>query len=714
MVATMILFIIAAVVASNSDNPGLPEVYSTSHHMHAGRKLIDAFVPSAPALEPAAPDTVVCGPSSATASQSCGLHWCEAPKEGADACSGVSCPTTKNATPEPPSTHESCTCQYTTPADCDRVCQIKWANPSTLLNGCDYINLTSTIMGTSFFQANDSARLLSLNGVLQASFPSVNTTMSILGSQGKVRSSLVLEHWESGLTSVEPVVEMPAAFIKTSAINAKSVTSNTCQVPLTCYCGKRMCSDPAGQKLIQIQKMTVPKAAVTGRRLSQTVQPIPSVKEVVIVYGITSGKDDFFEGVGKGTWSFDKTFEPVSPWAQRAMLKMCTNIPADFGVLESHCWVEQFRTWMLSQGQRFPTQRFSDFQAHLRRFLTAQPSTPITAMWMDANGDMRATAFAFMVPPKLKASSEEQLKERTKWVAYVRAENEEAAASASGAWATSSSWANAEAQYEAMTNAWEVAFLSIAICILACILYTWDGVFVTIVFVTTTIALIFMSFFMFCIFQWAIGPWEVILLVAFLMYTIEPALRIGRGTIWGEWFSMETKLAGNAVTPLEGLQNPRLPHAASGISITDVSGEESAIIAPSLPVGEEGPGDDFQNPDAPAAEGSSNNSPVDNRDEAAARSRFEGRMHMFVLNVSNATFGSALKLVLCGMLILPCEFRLFTRLGAVSIMVPILALPCTFILVPTALVLIPIREQPDLVSMWDWFWGRINASREYS
>lgn len=681
-VAALLCFGIATVVVVLSDNAGLPEVYANGHHMQAGRSRINSFAPTAPALQPAPQQTEVCEPRDGSGTGNCGLHWCEAPaveevpvvEENATASVG------------PAVTDVSCNCHRTAPVN------------------CDYVNLSFMIMGTAFSKANDSVRMNSLNGFLQASFASSN--ISILGSTGKARSSLVLEHWESGATSLEPVTEMPVAFIQTRPASG-SFLNNTCLTPVDCFCGPRSCDASPGVYPVKFDTpMIVPAATATGRRLEQNAEEIAAVKEVIIVFGLVAPeKHDFLSGASK--WEFDDTFEPVSPWAQRAMLKMCTNIPESFGVVESHCWIQEFRTWLSSQGEKFPIERFGDFQAKLRRFLTEQPNTPVTAMWLDAAGDMRATAFAFKVPPKPKASSEEQLKDRDAWLAYIVRENEMSATAASQAWATSTYWTEAEAQHEALSNAWQVAGTAIAICIAACILYTWDGAFVATVCVICFFVVSFVGFVVFCIFQWAIGPWEIILLIAFLMYTIEPALRIGRGTVWGEWFEFETKMSGNAVAPLGALQN----RTAVGIAIQDEQGNTSALAVPSslaappLAVEDE----NLQNLDAPGAEGSSNGSPAGGRDEAEARSRFEGRMHQFVLNASNATFGSAVKLVLCGFLILPCEFRLFSRLGAVSIMVPLVALPCIFILVPTAFVLLPIREQPDLVTAWQMFWAKYNA-----
>merc|ERR1719443_2574390 len=109
--------------------------------------------------------------------------------------------------------------------------------------------MTSTMMGKSFHTANDSARLNSFDSMLKAEFPTANIT--IQGSTGKARSSLVLEHWESGVTSVEPVVEMPAVFMQLRATNLSSISSNTCTVALTCYCGDRVCTASGGAFLTQ-------------------------------------------------------------------------------------------------------------------------------------------------------------------------------------------------------------------------------------------------------------------------------------------------------------------------------------------------------------------------------------------------------------------------------------------------------------------------------
>jgi hypothetical protein len=497
-----------------------------------------------------------------------------------------------------------------------------------------------------------------------------------------------MEHWESGATDVEPMVEMPVAFIRMKATNSTPGRSNTCAFAQTCYCGARICvagkgfvTEPSKIVLPAPTTTTLPKA----RLLSERTTPAPSSKEVIVVFGLTAPTGD---GLLEGdtSWSRDATFEPVSPWAQRSMLKICTNVPSGFNVLQSNCWIQGFRTWMISQGQKFPTQRFGDFQAHLRRFLKEANSPPVTAMWLDAKGDMFATAFAFKVPPNLQASAADILASRDKWLAYVKAENEDSATSASKAWATSSFWVEAEAQHEAYSNAWELAGIAISICVLACLIYTWDFAVTGIIILVSTVSMTVLAWFMFAWFQWAIGPWEVVLLVAYMMYTVEPALRVGRGAIWGDFLHQETRIAGNAVKAIVRLQLLALHSAPAVLALTDDSQTDRGVASA-----------------APASETSSVDSPPHQREEVAEdsehRKAFEARMHQYIMYVTNATFGSAAKLFLCGILALPCEFRLFTRMGAVTIMVSLISIPFTFILVPTALVLMPIREEPDIVTL---------------
>jgi hypothetical protein len=690
---TMILFIITIVVAVTKGEAGLPEVFSPSHHSTAGRAFVDSFAPTSPALTTVAQETLVCELSQRDYSNTlidytnCGLHWCEAPLAAEDAAANTT----------------QCTCHT------------DYMFLNAIATAHSYVNQTITLSGDAFSLLNDTSRMISIENYVEAQFPSA-ASKAFQGVSGRSLSSRVLEHWESGLTNVEPVVEMPSVMIKLDSNASAASSSNTHQMNTQCYCGPRICSQPTGLSIMSAKvQLPIPVVQPAGGRLLSEVAATASVSggtEVAIVFGIEYKDKKGFLEQADNSWGFDTNFDATSPWAQRAMLKMCNNVPASFNVIGTECWIQDFKTWVVSLGppNKFPTQRFGDFQALLKRFLQEQSHVPVSAMWMDTNGDMRATAFTFKVASKTKAS--DTLKDRQDWLQYVNAENEGSATSASSAWATSAAWAEAEAMEEAVSNAWAVAGLAIGITTLACIFYTWDGAFVCIVLSIAFIATNFLAFMMFCIFQWAVGPWEVILLITYIMYAIEPALRIGRATIWGGWMQKEMRLAGNAVTPLPtGL--PALPPPGStpfalsegqlALGNFDTAGTADAADPDTRD-------EELINADAPARDNSSTNSPADQQE--LLQTAFEGRLHTFTLNVSNATFGSALKLVLCGIMALPCEFRLFVRLGAVTILIPLIVLPCIFILLPSAMVLLPIREKPDLVTFYEIIMAKVAAYRE--
>merc|ERR1719378_1431930 len=53
-------------------------------------------------------------------------------------------------------------------------------------------------------------------------------------------------------------------------------------------------------------------------------------------------------------WSFSPSFYPTELWAQRSVLKLCLDTPADLRILEKHCWVLDFKDWMIARGDRYP------------------------------------------------------------------------------------------------------------------------------------------------------------------------------------------------------------------------------------------------------------------------------------------------------------------------------------------------------------------------
>jgi len=693
-VVSLIIFIIAVAVAAGSDNPGVPEVYAPDHHYIASQLLVDAFLPTAPALEPAPSGTRVCEMEYGNSAE-CGLHWCEAPQ--APQASDTASDTTSTTTVVIANTNQEC------------VCQSSGAPASA---ACRYVNVSGKLAGQSFEGVADDDRSTVWRNHILSSIPNVNSSFTVTSSRRT--SSLVLEHWESGVTNVEPVVEMPWTVVQIGSPSVEPNSYNTCDYTTSCYCGLRVCTLPTAWSAAGT--LTFP--ITTNRLLSASGGPTPSLSEVNVAFGITvSEETGHFSGKPIDYTIGD--FDPSDPWAQRRMLSVCTDLPANLNVVEKKCWIESFREWLLAGGEKFPTQRFGDFQADLKRFKEERSDVVMTAEWTDVNGNMIATAFDFLVTPIPRSEVSLILDEMNAWEMYVIT---------SGGWATSNSWYEAQAEHEAMSNSWMLMLTAYLLVVLAGLLYTWDLAFTCITVGIATLALIFLSFMMFCLFGWAIGPWEVILLVVFLFYIVEPAFRVGRGAVWAGVLVTEMRIAGNVLPPRvapppQQLQLP--PPEVQQVVDVETPGQIADVENPSpetpspimdLPHVAAAQSPAMLNPDPYVRHattlGSDNISEDSGHIEAMARSAFEARLTRFTLNIANAVWPSALKLIFCAFFLLFCKFRLFSRLGVVTFVVQIILLPCTFILLPSAILLCPTREEPDIILLHGWIKQKMKERQE--
>lgn len=465
------------------------------------------------------------------------------------------------------------------------------------------------------------------------------------------------------------------------------------------------------------------------------------------------------------------------------MLKMCGELPPNFRVHSTRCWIKDFRNWLIGRGQRFPTQRFGDFQAEVQSFLQSQPIAT-SDMWFNEEGEMHATVFTLYLR-EADLATEEIVEERTRWNDYIDRANAEAGSTAAGAWVTSAAWVSAEAQSEAMLNAWHVALLAIFLTLVAGLFYMQDFQILLYIGILVIFACFFLAFFMYCLFGWATGPWEVVLLVVFLGYSIEPAFRIGSATV-PEGFKLNTlinialpeKNAANLENQDVGLSGIVQSEAAGE---PEVAGEDPVALMGGEPEGEGAQGEGTEGEDTkgplalpdgePEGEGTEgalegglaiqhaaadetgsnadNDGDNDAGDDAVksdsvnsvngddnvanmrmiegssfgsraaeaartdAQNATEVRVREAVFLIASPYLGAALKLVVCGLLLLPCQFRLFSRLGAVAVVVPIIAVPFTFILLPSAIYVFgPRVETPDTVLLFQFAKVRLNRQME--
>jgi hypothetical protein len=295
---------------------------------------------------------------------------------------------------------------------------------------------------------------------------------------------------------------------------------------------------------------------------------------------------------------------------------------------------------------------------------------------------MTATAFRITVGP---ADDVWAVLEATKrWEDYVTNMNNQAPTVASRAWATSQAWVDAEAYDEALASSWKACLLCLAGVLLAGSLYTMDaemtGIITAIAFIDGTI----LSFFMYCLFQWSFGPWELIIMTFFLCFSVEPAFRIGRE------FVSPCK---DSVQPADAAEQPI---SGSGAAAIDDQAEPipNALALPSPR-------------DPPAA--------IDDQDEGVLPDKFgeelsdgspsgsspEECLQRSVYLLTGTVLTISVKFMLCGILMATCQFRLFARLGAVAIVGSLLWAPSTLIVMPAAILFSGRqRREPDFYVVW--------------
>jgi hypothetical protein len=296
-----------------------------------------------------------------------------------------------------------------------------------------------------------------------------------------------------------------------------------------------------------------------------------------------------------------------------------------------------------------------------------------------------------------------------------------------------------------MTNSWHLLLVAYLVVILTGLLYTWDFAFTFIAVGIATLALIFLGFFMFCMCGWAVGPWEVILMVVFLHHFVEPAFRVGRGAVWAHIMTVEMRISGNVNTPREvrnawkAQQKPELPQVPALPDIETPAALEDGANPPDNDAIVPAPINSDVNQERPLAledqssppalnagaqaprpndmlsivsQASDNTSECTDFDAHNARSEFEGRLRQFTLNIANTCFASALKLMFCSFFLMFANFRIFARLGVVTFVLEIILLPCTFILLPSAILLCPTREEPDILILYRWIHKKIKEKLE--
>jgi len=767
---TFLLLFPTVLATALSSTGSVLELFPPQHQRREGRPVMEAFGPAEPSTVPFPPEMTACGPDYASLRQldrGCALQWCEAPLAEEDVVLDANSSFDVDG--------YTCTC-YGRRASTEE--------EQELASNC------STVDAWAYVSGYDGAAVhgteFDLEGAwvsyLEAAYDATAMTSTL---KRKELPSLVLEHWESGRTDVADLVELPAVSI-TREDGFDLLVDEDCSYQEMCHCGPRACAAPHGY-----EPSPVPLVA-TSRRLTDDTLGQASQEDAAaevqgswdgdlrIVFGVKRLEGDFLDSQAQWTW--DSRFNPDSAGAQRAMVSICEDFHDSLRVHSASCWILAFRDWLQARGERFPTDRFRDFHTQLEAFLSSNPRWQ-SQIWLDQDGRMRATAFLVRIMRPSGATAEDILEERDRWNDYVSARNYVAATTAAHAWTTSQYWANAEAEEKALASAWSIAWLAVAATLVAGLIYVRDARFMGLVTLVTLAACANLSFIIFCILGWRLGPWEVLLLTVFFCYFVSPAFRMGR-----EYFSphvqelqgprdayeLERESALSLEAGARGLlqegsvhpdgvgelgqvpesssqeaveQEPPVPEiivtpkasaaAAVGHTTATPSAAASSLAVPAQDEGEVAEGADAEtsqlaatpaySPGFAASAAQALGLPLDLTMTSSKRLADTGdisgidksevvkdgmtldiasvvcdeekpdaademwhhkvRVQRSLLLVAESVMCMAIKTQLGGIFLAACQLRLFSRLGVVALLFPLLAAPCILLVLPAALLL---------------------------
>lgn len=646
--AVAVALIVAVAVTASQPHPALPEVFPPEHHREAGRPMLQSFAPSSLAEEEAPLTIRMCEPGRGL--DSCVLHWCDLENTPSN-----------NLTSWPASQAATCRCysQSQTTASCTNI------SLSLVVSGPRPASLTQDVL---------HAQALSFVATEYADANSVEIT----SATSRRLQSVVLEDWPSGTTQVDPLTQLPP--INLGFATARR-SSSSCEDAIYCYCSPKSCTTPSGYRRT-VNDLTLPAPPESA---DSTLQPQgrPSL-EVIVLFGI-SQREDRSTLSGTFTAAFDPDFDPASPWSQRAMLRVCNELPSELNILSSNCWIQDFRNWLVGRGQKFPVDRFLDFHLTLKEFLVGHPSAA-SAMWLNEANNLTATMFTFQVVPTDGADATLEMRDR--WLNYITGLNSEATSTAAGAWVTCQAWVDMEALKEALDSSWQV-LINVSLVVAGVgILCTLDLELVLGLLVVAFGVCAFIVFFFFALCGWSFGPWELTIMTVFLSYSVEPAFQMGYD------FVMPGMPRGlrpeNNVQPAEGMR-------------AIAAGGDLALAGSTHP---ESPGTGAEA--GPSTDGLSKASDLHPKEDELPEAAVKRSVHAVAKNL----ISNSIKLMLCGIMLAPCQLRIFSRLGAISILLPVLCLPSVLVVYPALIIASGrIRREPDLVLMGkvfldkaSWLW----------
>jgi hypothetical protein len=353
---------------------------------------------------------------------------------------------------------------------------------------------------------------------------------------------LTMEDWETGDIATHSFMESPRATIRLDIEmlnSSKRVANTTCQLEELCFCGGPVCQMPDWLEVRPSLKLESTSQRLLAEGASKQVSFSPGLARaltesssgeaapsltVTLMYGIRPSKGGApMFGNFQDIWSFDSRFEPENPWAQRAMLTVCSDIPEHLQVVDVKCWPQDFQAWMKETGKRFPTREFhSDVLAFI-----SDPKKSVLKQYMWIRGDrMLATKIDFNARQSNELPGDEALELMDRWNTFILEHNRKQSVTANVAWHTSQTWVRAEGESVIKSSMVITIVISVVCAFLGMVVFTQNLLLALCVIAIASCVICGLSFFMVAIMGWTIGTIEAISLVVFVGYSMTYSMHI--------------------------------------------------------------------------------------------------------------------------------------------------------------------------------------------
>lgn len=265
--------------------------------------------------------------------------------------------------------------------------------------------------------------------------------------------------------------------------------------------------------------------AMIGQRLVGTEAPTSTV-DIVVVFGLVmpTGPPSL---IYNSPLNFDRDFKVEHLDAQRSILALCEGVYAIFPVVSQHCWLADFKRWLLLRGQRYPVppedfyRRLAEFMHDAIPLMSSEDGSP--RLWLDGTNRILGFYVVFAVEAPGPVEGMALL---GRWTTYVQLWNSMAALQAGQAWLVLPSLA-AQEELQAVTQTAKLTVILMTVFIGAtAVLVTCSCGLALALMASLTLALTLLGAVAIGLGRRTIGVLEMVLFAAFVSCLAAPLVRV--------------------------------------------------------------------------------------------------------------------------------------------------------------------------------------------